>query len=36
VEVQKKPGDNLAHLIAQIVDENGLAHPNSLLDLKPQ
>jgi alkaline phosphatase D len=36
VEVQKKSGDNLSHLIAQIVDENGLAHPNSLLDLKPQ
>jgi alkaline phosphatase D len=36
VQVQKQPEDNLAHLIAQIVDENGLAHPNSLLDLKPQ
>ena len=36
VQVQKQPEDNLVHLIARIVDENGLAHPNSLLDLKPQ
>jgi len=36
VEVQKKPEDNLVHLTAQVVDENGLVRPNSLLDLKPQ
>ena len=36
VQVQKQPEDNLVHLIARIVDENGLARTNSLLDLKPQ
>ena len=36
VQVQKQPEDNLVHLIARIVDENGLARPNSFLDLKPQ
>jgi alkaline phosphatase D len=36
VEVQKKPEDNLVHLTAQIVDNNGLTRPNSTLDLKPQ
>lgn len=36
VEVQKKPEDNLVHLSAQVIDENGLARPGSLLDLKPQ
>jgi alkaline phosphatase D len=36
VQVQKQPEDNLVHLIARIVDENGLVRPNSFLDLKPQ
>jgi alkaline phosphatase D len=36
VEVQKKPEDNLVHLSTQVIDENGLARPGSLLDLKPQ
>ena len=36
VQVQKQPEDNLVHLIARIVDENGLARTNSFLDLKPQ
>ena len=36
VQVQKQPEDNLVHLIARIVDENGLARPNSFLDMKPQ
>jgi alkaline phosphatase D len=36
VEVQKKPEDNLVHLSAQVIDENGLARPGLLLDLKPQ
>ena len=36
VQVQKQPEDNLVHLVARIVDENGLTRPNSLLDLKPQ
>jgi alkaline phosphatase D len=36
VLVQKQPEDNLVHLKARIVDENGLVRPNSLLDLKPQ
>jgi alkaline phosphatase D len=36
VQVQKQPEDNLVHLKARVVDENGLARPNSLLDLKPQ
>jgi alkaline phosphatase D len=35
-EVQKKPEDNLVHLGAQVMDENGVARPGSLLDLKPQ
>lgn len=35
-EVLKKPEDNLVHLSAQVIDENGLARPGSLLDLKPQ
>jgi alkaline phosphatase D len=36
VQVQKQPEDNLVHLVAQIVDDDGLTRPNSLLDLKPQ
>jgi hypothetical protein len=36
VQVQKKPEDNLVHLVTRIVDDNGLIRPNSLLDLKPQ
>lgn len=36
VQVQKQPVDNLVHLVAQIVDDDGLTRPNSLLDLKPQ
>jgi alkaline phosphatase D len=35
VQVQKNPEDNLVHLTAQIVDDNGLTRPNSTLDLKP-
>jgi hypothetical protein len=35
VKVQKNPEDNLVHLKAQIVDDNGLVRPNSTLDLKP-
>ena len=35
-EVQKNPEDNLVHLGVQVIDENGLARPGSLLDLKPQ
>jgi alkaline phosphatase D len=36
VKVQKNPEDNLVHLTAQIVDDNGLTRPNSILDLKPR
>jgi alkaline phosphatase D len=36
VQVQKNPEDNLVHLTAQIVDDNGLMRPNSTLDLKPR
>jgi alkaline phosphatase D len=36
VQVQKHTEDNLVHLVAQIVDDNGFAHSSSLLDLKPQ
>ena len=36
VQVQKNPDDNLVHLTAQIVDDNGLTRPNSTLDLKPR
>ena len=36
VEIQKNPEDNLVHLTAQIVDDNGLTRPNSTLDLEPR
>jgi alkaline phosphatase D len=36
VQIQKQPEDNLVHLVARIVDDNGLTRTNSLLDLKPQ
>ena len=36
VQIQKKSEDNKIHLIAEVRGEDGLARPNSLLDLAPQ
>ena len=36
VQIQKKSEDNKVHLIAEVRGEDGLARPNSLLDLAPQ
>ena len=36
VQIQKKSEDNKVHLVAEVRGEDGLARPNSLLDLAPQ
>ena len=36
VKIQRTPEDNKVHLIAEVRSEDGLARPNSLLDLAPQ
>lgn len=36
VKIQRTPEDNKVHLVAEVRSEDGLARPNSLLDLAPQ
>jgi alkaline phosphatase D len=36
VKIQRTPEDNKVHLIAEVRSEDGLARPNSVLDLAPQ